>query len=338
MSRQAKVNPGLIGAFVLGAMLVGLGAVFLLSSGSFGSQNYRFILYFQGDIRGLQVGAPVNFRGVKIGQVESMSIAYERQTGQFRIPVIISIDSRKVGVEGDEQTRARVLDLQALIEQGLRARLNLQSLVTGKLEIDLDLEPDSEIRLVGRHDEYPEIPTVQSSMEKLASALEELPLERIARRVTEILDAVDQIVSDGEIPKTVERFISLTRRLDAISQELEQAAPQLLASSQGTLEETRGLIRELSETTRDTRRLIARTGGQLDTAFANWNATLASGEATFAQVRQTADSADRLVSPEAPLMTELNSALRELTGAARSLRVMADYLERHPEALLRGKQ
>ncbi len=338
MSRQAKVNPGLIGAFVLGAMLVGLGAVFLLSSGSFGGQNHRFILYFQGDIRGLQVGAPVNFRGVKIGQVESMSIAYERQTRQFRIPVIISIDSRKVGVEGDEQARAKVLDLQALIDQGLRARLNLQSLVTGKLEIDLDLEPGSEIRLVGRHDEYPEIPTVQSSMEKLANALEELPLERITRRVTEILDAVDQIVSDGEIPKTVERFISLTRRLDAISQELEQATPQLLASSQGTLDETRGLIRELSETARETRQLIARTSGQLDTAFDNWNTTLASGEATFEQVRRTADSADRLVRPDAPIMTELNTALRELTGAARSLRVMADYLERHPEALLRGKQ
>ncbi len=338
MSRQGKVNPGLIGAFVLGAILLGLGAVFYLSDSGFGSQSHKFILYFQGDIKGLQVGAPVNFRGVKIGQVESMSIAYEKQTRQFRIPVIISIDGNKVGFDGGPEERDRVLDLPALIEQGLRARLNLQSLVTGKLEIDLDLIPDSEVRLVGRGDAYPEIPTVESSMEKLANAFEELPLERITRQISELLDSFDKIAAAGEIPKMIERFAGIAQRLDSLSLQLERETPKLFASSQQTLDETRGLLRELTEATRQTRQMIGRSEKQLDTAFANWNATLASGEATFEQVRQVADSADRVVRQDSPLMTELNAALREMTAAARSLRVMADYLERHPEALLRGKQ
>jgi paraquat-inducible protein B len=336
MSGQGKVNPGLIGGFVLGALLLGLAAVFYLSGGGFGSHSDKFILYFEGDVKGLQVGSPVNFRGVRVGQVESMSIAYESQSQEFRIPVIISIDSRKVG--SDDKEALKALDLQTLIEQGLRARLNLQSLVTGKLEIDLDLEPGTEVRLVGRGDAYPEIPTVQSNMEKLANAFEELPVKRIIRRVTEILDSIDQIVSDREIPKTVDRFILVTKRLEAVSLQIEQETPKMLASSQSTLAETRQLIGELTQAAQETRQLIARTEGQLDSAFSSWDATMTSGESAFEEFKQVANSADQVVSQDSPLVSEMSAALRELAAAARSIRVMSDYLERHPEALLRGKQ
>ena len=338
MSRQGKVSPAMIGAFVLSALLLGLGAVFYLSGSGFSSQSHKFILYFHGDIKGLQVGSPVNFRGVKIGQVESMSIAYEQQSGQFRIPVVISIDSSKVGVDGGTRVREQVLDLESLIERGLRARLNLQSLVTGKLEIDLDLLPGSEVRLIGRGDDYPEIPTVESSMEKLANAFEELPLERITRQISELLDSIDEIAEAGEIPKMVGRFVTISERLDALSLQLERDTPELFVASRQTLDETRVLLHELTGAAREARQLIGRSGTQLDTAFANWNATLASGEETFEQVGRVADSADRVIRQDSPVMTELNAALRELTMAARSLRVMSDYLQRHPEALLRGKQ
>lgn len=338
MSHQSRINPGLIGAFVLGAMLLGLGAVFYLSDSGFGSNTRKFILYFQGDIKGLQVGAPVNFRGVKIGQVESMSITYERQNRQFRIPVIVSIDGNKVGFEGDSQAAGQALDLQTLIGQGLRARLNLQSLVTGKLEIDLDLVPESEVRLIGRDDAYPEIPTIESSMEKLANAFEELPLERITRQISEMLDSFDRIAAAGEIPKMIERFIAISQRLDTLSVQLEQETPRLYASSQQTLSETRGLVGELTGATREIRQLIERSGRELDTAFDSWNATLDSGKTSLQQLGKVAGSADRAIRQDSPVMTELTTALRELTAAARSLRVMADYLERNPEALLRGKQ
>ena len=336
MSGQAKVNPGLIGGFVLGAMLLGLAAVFYLSGGTLGSHSDKFILYFEGDVKGLQVGSPVNFRGVRVGQVESISITYEPQSREFRIPVVISIDSRSTGADKNQALRER--DLASLIEQGLRARSNLQSLVTGKLEIELAYEPESEVRLVGEGDEFPEIPTVQSNMEKLANAIEELPLKRITRRVTEILDTIDQVLSDREIPKMVDRFVLVTQRLEAVSLQIEQETPKMLATSQSTLEETRQLIGELTEAAKETRQLIARTEGQLDGAFASWDATMTSGESAFEEFKQVADSADQVISQDSPLVTEMSVALRELAAAARSIRVMSDYLERHPEALLRGKQ
>ncbi|MCU7811107.1 MAG: MCE family protein [Candidatus Thiodiazotropha sp. (ex Notomyrtea botanica)] len=338
MSDQGKVNPGLIGAFVLGAILLGLGAVFYLSSNGFSSQSTKYILYFESDIKGLQVGSPVNFRGVKIGQVESMSIAYQSQTKQFTIPIIISIESQKVGIDGVEREGHGLFQLDGLIQQGLRARLNLQSLVTGKLEIELDFDPKSEVRLIGRDDDYPEIPTVQSNLEKIASAIEELPLKRITRRVSEILDSIDKVLAKGEIPKMVETFVLMTERLESITRQLESETPKLLSSSQETVDETRVLIRELTGAARETRLLIQSSEKKLDAAFSSWDVTLASGEATFNQVRQVAGSADSLIRQDSPLVNEMSAALRELGAAARSIRVMSEYLERHPEALLRGKQ
>jgi len=338
MSTQKGISPTLIGGFVLGVLLLGLATVFLLSDGGFTRNASKFILYFESDIKGLQVGAPVNFRGVKIGQVESMSIDYDSQTRQFTIPVVISIESRKVGFDGKQKQSHGLFDIDQLIRQGLRARLNLQSLVTGKLEVELDFEPDSPLRLIGGSDEYPEIPTVQSNLDKLASALEDLPLKRITRRVSEILDSVDKALADGKLEKTVQSFILMAERLDVISRQLESATPGLLSSSQQTLDETRALLRELNTTAQETRQLIKLAGERLDSAVDNWNNTLASGEATFGQVKQTASSADNLLRGDSTLVREMNAALRELGAAARSIRIMSEYLERHPEALLRGKQ
>ncbi len=339
MSNPGSIKPSLIGAFVLGGILLGVAVVFLLSDSSLTRQSSKFLLHFTGDIKGLQVGAPVNFRGVKIGQVESMSIDYDSRTKQFSIPVVISIEDRMVGYDGIKKSSEGLFEVREMIRQGLRARLNLQSIITGKLEIELDLIPDSPIRLVGDSDsEYPEIPTVQSSLEKITNALADLPLQRIIRRVSGILDIIDKSLADGQLEKALQGIVQVAGRLDNITRQLERETPQLLANSQGSLQDARAMMSELSATAREMRQLLQHTGGRLDVAFDNWDSTLVSSEATFKQVRQMADSADRAIRQDSPLISELNATLRELKAAARSIRVMSDYLERHPEAILQGKQ
>ncbi|MEJ2592452.1 MAG: MlaD family protein [Candidatus Thiodiazotropha sp.] len=338
MSNRGRANPSLIGAFVLAILLLGVGTVFLLSKSGFSSASSRYILYFQSDIKGLQVGSPVNFRGVKIGQVESMSITYDSRTRQFRIPVVISIDSRKVGFSGTQQAMHGLFELNTLIREGLRARLNLQSLVTGKQEIELDFAPDTEPRLIGGNAEYPEIPTVQSNLEKIASAFDELPMERITRRLSDLLDNLDKMLANGEGTTVIETFIRVTQRLDAISAQLDKQTPALLEGGRQALDESRTLMRELTAATRELQTVIHDSGPRIDSAFASWDRTMASGEAAFDQIKRTAGSADAVVRPESPLVSELSTALRELSAAARSIRLMSEYLERHPDALLRGKQ
>lgn len=339
MSDPGGIKPSLIGAFVLAGLLLGVTMVLLLSERNLTRASSRFLLYFEGDIKGLQIGAPVNFRGVKIGQVDSMSIDYDSRSGQFAIPVIIVIEERMVGYDGRMRSSEGLFDVDQLIEQGLRARLNLQSILTGKLEIELDIIPGSPLHLVGGEDtEYPEIPTVQSSLEKITSALEELPMQRIIRRLSEILDIIDKSVSDKKLQRAMDGIMHVAENLDRITSQLADETPQLLADSEGSLRDARGLMAELQVTVRETRQLLQRVDKRLDTAFANWDAALASGESAFTQVSKTADTAARVIRPDSLLISELNTALRELSAAARSIRVMSDYLERHPEALLQGKQ
>jgi paraquat-inducible protein B len=338
MSDQGRVKPSFIGAFVLAGLLLAVAVVFMLSDRSLTRQSSKFLLHFESNIKGLQVGAPVNFGGVKIGQVESMSIDYDSEKKQFSIPVIISIEDRMVGYDGSMRSSEGLFDVHPLIRQGLRARLNLQSIITGKLEIELDMIPDSPMRLVGRDTEYPEIPTVQSSLEKITSALEELPLERMTRRVSEILDIIDNAVADGKLERSMESIAQVAGSLDSLTHQLESELPQLLTDTQGGVRDARALMAELRVTVKETRALLQHTGERLDLAFANWDSTMASGESAFSQVRQTAASADQVIRQDSPLVTEINTTLRELTAAARSIRVMSDYLERHPEALLQGKQ
>jgi paraquat-inducible protein B len=339
MSDPGHVKPSLIGAFVLAGLLLAVTTVFILSDRSLTRQTSKYLLYFESDIKGLQLGAPVNFRGVKIGQVESMSIDYDSENKQFSIPVIISIKDRTVGYDGSMRSSEGLFDVHQLIGQGLRARLNLQSIITGKLEVELDMIPDSPLRLVGgANTEYPEIPTVQSSLEKITSALEELPLERITRQITKVLNIINNAVADGKLERSIEGIEHVTGSLDSITRQLEGELPKLLADTRGGVGDARALMAELHVTVKETRALLQHTGERLDLAFAGWGSTMASGEASFEQVRQTAATADRVIRQDSPLITEINAVLRELTAAARSIRVMSDYLERHPEALLQGKQ
>ncbi|MEJ2610408.1 MAG: MlaD family protein [Candidatus Thiodiazotropha sp.] len=335
---QSKISPTLIGAFALATLILGIAAVFILSSGSLGEKSMQFILFFEGNVKGLQVGSPVNFRGVKIGHVESMSITYFEEPQKFRIPVIISIEDSQLEVNGVITDENDPLELDHLIKQGLRARLNLQSLVTGKLEVELDFQPDTPIRLVNEDDRYPEIPTVQSGMEKLATAIEQIPIERITQRVSGILDSIDKMLADGDVKRAIDSLVVASERLNQITQLLAQEAPVLLENSNATLTEAQLMLKEVSRTAIHTQTFIATTEQNLSGAFASWDKTMVSGDQAFTQVSKVADSADRILSQDSEVMTQMNLALRELGAAARSIRNMSEYLERHPEALIQGKQ
>ncbi|PVV14298.1 MAG: hypothetical protein B6D77_03490 [gamma proteobacterium symbiont of Ctena orbiculata] len=335
---QSKVSPSLIGLFVLLSLGLALSAIFLLSDGSLAHKSTRFILFFESDVKGLQVGSPVNFRGVRVGKVESMSITYFKESQEFRIPVIIGIDDTRVGIDGVHTGSGVLIGLDDLIRQGLRARLNLQSLVTGKLEIELDFHPDTPVRLMNTNSEYREIPTIQSNMERIATALEAVPIERIMKRLSGILDSIDEMAASGELIRLKDSLLQITQRLDSVTQQLHKVTPQLIAGSTGTLEEAQQMLAEITNTATQSQQLLVETEARLTKAFSSWERTMKNGEATISQIGEVASSADKLLSQESPILTEMTVTLRELGAAARSIKNMSEYLERHPEALLRGKQ
>ncbi|MCE5336512.1 MAG: MlaD family protein, partial [Desulfobacteraceae bacterium] len=164
---SAKTNPKLIGAFVLGAAALVVAAVVTFGSGKLFSDRERCVLFFDSSVKGLSVGAPVLFRGVKVGSVVDISLVFDSQDVTFRIPVVIEVEfDRVTEAHADPRKKPdanseRVL-LKKLIEKGLRAQLNTQSFLTGQLYVMIDLFPDSAVRLTGIKSNYVELPTIPS--------------------------------------------------------------------------------------------------------------------------------------------------------------------------------
>ena len=158
MSRRA--NPRAIGVFVLGALALLVAALAIFGGGRVFGPKETFVMFFEDDVGGLQVGAPVTFRGVRVGTVTDVRIRYDTDHQSVSIPVYVQLDRRQVVVAGErgwEQT-------SEMIKRGLRAQLKMQSFVTGQVAVDLDFQPRTPARLVGIINNYPEIPTVRSSI------------------------------------------------------------------------------------------------------------------------------------------------------------------------------
>ena len=145
MSKPA--NPKLIGAFVLGAIALIVAGIVVLGGGKLFQRRTPVVMFFQGSVTGLSVGSPVNFRGVRVGQVTNVYIRYQPDGNpSMEIPVLADLTGNNVQIVGPaaerkEIRRASAEQLRLLVEQGLRAQLALPSLVTGQATISLDFFP-----------------------------------------------------------------------------------------------------------------------------------------------------------------------------------------------------
>jgi paraquat-inducible protein B len=316
-----KANPTLIGAFVVGAIALAVGGLLVFGSGRMFKRTRTFICFFTGAVDGLTVGAPVKFKGVEIGSVVDIRLRVEGQPEAdlqeiakgIRIPVIIELDEGKLAAFGATAFSHDPARFKQAIDAGLRAQLNAQSLVTGLLFVQLDFHPDTPAEYVlPPGSQYEEIPTVPTALEQLRSAaedvmrrLDKLDFEGIVRSVTETVDGINRVVNAPALKATIE------------------ALPETVANVNKALASVRDL----------TTRLDTQAGPFL----ASLKTTSERTNDALAEMSTTLKSVQVFIEPTSPLAYQITSALQELTGAARSVRLLADYLERNPSALVRGK-
>ena len=168
-----RSNATAVGAFVLGALAIAVGIAVVFGSGLLFKDVTRYVIYFEGSLEGLGLGAPVKYRGVQIGQVVSIKPSFGKQERSINIPVVIELTRDAVeGLEGGVET------VEALTEEGLRARLELASLITGQLYVGLDIFPDAPIREAPNRTDYPQIPSVPSLQTGLQQSLSDLVADR----------------------------------------------------------------------------------------------------------------------------------------------------------------
>ena len=325
MSKQA--NKKAIGAFVLAALALAVAAIVVFGSGKFFAKTEQYVAFFQGSVKGLRVGAPVVFRGVKIGEVTKMGIYAHRDDQSYEIPVILEIDEDNFQSIGSK-IKDRKQHLQDIIKKGLRAQLQMQSIVTGQLMINIDLYPDTPVRLIGTQNidiakGVLEVPTIQATLQKLEKTLEEVPIGEMVKSVNNSLKAIEALVTSEELPKSLHYFKQTMKDMRDLVRHVDQKIDPLAA--------------DLGQALKDAQTLLRNVDSHVDPLAVSIKNTAAAARPAVNEVERAFANIASLTDKGSEERKQLDRTLKEFQAAARSIKVWAEYLERHPEALIRGK-
>ncbi len=245
------------------------------------TEKIPYIVYFDGSVRGLDVGAPVEFRGIRVGSVTSVDLVIDARRQIVQIPVTMVIEPQRFKQVGGFAFEERYKGIDLLVKRGLRAQLKPGNLLTGQLYVNLDFFPGSPpAQLVMREGEPPEIPTIPSD------------LDEITRSVTELLEKL------GSLP------------LEAV-----------VNDARSTLQSIQNVV----------------NSPDIKQSLKSLRETIQAADAVMVQANATLAATENLVGPRSQARADLVELMKELKNAARSIRLLADYLERHPEALIHGK-
>lgn len=292
------------GAFVVGAMLIAtVTLLYLLGSGF--RKSEPFIMVFDSAARGLNAGAPIALRGVRIGQVTDVDVVLDAQTAEIFVVVTGEIDDSTIHYRGDP---AKV-STGDLIARGLRAQLNIQSLVTGLLYIEIDFHPNSELILADIDSPYEQFPTIPTNLERLAKKLEDFDLAALNDKLRSIGENIESVVTGEEFRQLPSNMNDTLASLRALSDQLQDQVASSGPRLDNVLEQT-------------------------STTVANANAELTEAIEAF---QQSMKNLNDLTATDSATLFQLNSALQEVSRASRSIRQLTTTLENQPEALLRGK-
>jgi paraquat-inducible protein B len=315
---RTRANARLVGAFVLGAVILAITAVAVLGSGRLFHKTHPFILVFRGNVNGLRVGAPVKIKGVTIGAVTDIQLRLNlglegvtRNQGGIQIPVVIEINQDRITPGASDFAISE--DVRRAVREGLRAQLAMESFVTGILYIDLDMHPGAPENYAMPPNSTPqEIPTLKTTFEQAQSA---------AAKIISQLDKIqlDQLVTNAN--QTLTAFGDLARSPDIKSAlvSLNQTATSLGDTAQSIRDLTEHVDRQVGPMAAS----IEKGAHDIDIAVQKAQAAL--------------DHIQAGLQPDSPLIYHANQTLENVSAAARSLRELGDYLQRNPGAIVRGR-
>lgn len=231
MSR--KVNPAAVGLFVVGALALSVVGLLLLGGGRFFEPSQSFILYFEGDLNGLDVGAPVTSQGVHIGDVQDVALVYDHEAGKMLTPVVIRILANRFEEVNAPDGSYRQLKLPRLVDNGLRARLELLSIVTGKLRVNVGFHPETEAVFRAGDHELDEIPTLPTTLENLTKQFSELPLDEIVADLRASMNQIAMFLETGTLEQTVEELNQTLATFSSLmqAQEIDQTLGEIRDSA-----------------------------------------------------------------------------------------------------------
>jgi paraquat-inducible protein B len=312
-------SPRLIGVFALGALAIALAGVIALSSGNFFTKNRVYVIFFPNAVGGLKDGAPVTFRQVPVGRVRDVELVFTGANIQeTRIMAIIEIPRGRIRNVAGSALTSQLSDAELarrLIEGGMRAAVRSTSPIAGQRSVDLDFHPEIAPRFARIDSRYPELPTAPTGFELLNERIEatlqkvsDVPIDEVLVQLQVTLGSVQKLLDAGHVEAALG---SLRVTLDT--------ANKALARSDQTL----GTVDAMATDMR--------------TTLAGVDTTMKSVQGTLAQLERTLATVDRNVDRSGEVQHSAALALEETNELLKSLRVLAETLQQHPEALVRGK-
>ncbi len=347
------VNKTMIGLFVVGAIALIVVAIGVLGSGKLFKESVPYVMVFEGTVKGLNVGSPVAFRGVKIGAVTSIRMRADQAAKTFTVLVYTDFDPSQieiVNVVADEKVtlKDRYANMRALVARGLRAQLEMQSIVTGQLQIALEFYPEKPMVYAGIDKTVQEIPTIPTPLQELTKKLESLPIDEIFNKVNLAMDGIAKLVQSPELKESVANLNIALKDVQTLVRNVNDQVKPLSADVSETLRDTRKLIKNadsqvaslgpnLNEAIGDGRKLIKNVDRGVDDVRVGLADTIKIATAALKEAGKVLEDLESSTRADSALMYRLSETLHEVEKAARSISTLADYLERHPEALLGGK-
>jgi paraquat-inducible protein B len=250
-----------------------------------------------------------------------IAAVFDPKEVSITIPVYIEVDPKSLIVSGREDAWSALSTnkfYEPLLEKGLKARLDIESLITGQLYINMDFYPDRATRLLGLDPRYPEIPTIPSLQDQILQTLQKLPEKIIA-----VADGIERLVKSPAAQESL-------RDLDGLIRSIATEIKPLMASLRATSDTARSTFAQAEKT------LSLKEGPSAEMAASFTDAMKKAG-ASLDQMRSTLGSYQKVAAQSENVGYDLTRTLGDLDSAARSVRSLADYLERYPEAVLKGK-
>lgn len=312
-----------VGSFFVAGLLVLIALLAFFGDGSLFRSKERVVAYFDGSLSGLSVGAPVTFRGVRVGSVEKIELRIDGNNASAQIPVFLSLNSDAAEWNGGDEP-----DIERLVQLGLRAQLASLSFVTGQLYIELDFYPDRSGEASGRAAHttaYTEIPTLPSETAQVIDFVKQLPLRELVHSLRNTLERIDRMTAtvESEVGPASD---ALTESLQTLREAIPQISSDFHAmrtSLDQVADDTSATLATVDDTVAASREEIAVLSAEL--------------QRTAESLRATTGHLDTLLAADAPARRDIETLIRDLARSARSLRRFSETVEEQPNSLIFGR-
>ena len=308
-----------VGAFVMGAIVILAITLLFFTGGDIFRPKKAFVMYFDRSIQGLEPGAPMKLRGVKIGEVTGIQSHFVEKSMEVINAVHVEVILGQTQYEGSLDSEEL---LDTLIEDhGLRAQLKVQSFLTGLLYVEVDFKGwDAPKKLWHLHPDISEFPTLPSEIDKISDIANDIDFADIAGNIQQISDNIARFTGDPALLLLAENLNTTLRSVNGLARNTDEI-----------------LMRELTSTIGALKNLLHRLGKDYQPLVDQLSQSLTSAQQSLSKLDGAADNARYLLSDDSQLLYEITKTLAEIQRAATKMADLAESLERQPEALIRGK-